>query len=70
MTSSDEIDLLAFNYTVSGGKIIGVGPKIVWDLSGVRPGTYTITASVDNGCGVCGETMTKTVKVVECPDCK
>ncbi len=68
--SSDPTDVLTYNYTVSGGKIIGAGAKVVWDLSGIRPGTYTITVGGDNGCGVCGKTMTREVKVVECPDCK
>ena len=74
--SSDPTDVLTYNYTVSGGKIVGISEnrfmdaKVVWDLTGVRPGTYTITASADNGCGVCGKTVTKEVKVVECSDCK
>ena len=38
-------------------------------MSGVRPGSYTITAGVDDGCGICGETKTQTVEVKECPDC-
>lgn len=41
------------------------GAKVIWDLSGVKPGTYTITAAVDDGCGFCGKTMTKTVIVKE-----
>jgi hypothetical protein len=63
-------DTVTFNYTISGGKIIGQGEKVVWDLSGVKPGTYTITASVDTGCGVCGTTKTVEVVVKECPDCQ
>lgn len=62
-------DVLTYNYTISGGKIIGEGAKVIWDLSGVKPGTYTITAAADNGCGVCGYTKTKEVKVIECPNC-
>jgi len=57
-----------YNYTITGGKIIGMGASVVWDLSGVKPGSYTITAGVDNGCGVCGTTKTETVVVKE-PDC-
>ena len=64
-----ENDVLTYSYIVSGGRIIGTGAYVVWDLSGVAPGTYTITAGVDDSCGVCGQTQTKTVKVVECPDC-
>lgn len=64
-----ENDVLTYHYTVSGGKIVGEGKEVVWDLRGVKPGTYTITAGVDDGCGVCGETKTKTVIVKECPAC-
>ncbi|MDQ6788468.1 MAG: hypothetical protein M3033_16820, partial [Acidobacteriota bacterium] len=65
-----ENDVLTYNYTVTGGKIIGQGSKVVWDLSGEKPGTYTITVGVDNGCGVCGKTITKEVKVVVCLNCQ
>lgn len=65
-TASDaEGDTLTYNYTVSGGRIIGAGTKVIWDLNGVRAGTYTITAGVDDGCGVCGKTATRTVTVIE-----
>lgn len=64
-----ENDTLIFNYTVSDGKILGNGANVIWDLSGVKAGTYTITAGVDDGCGVCGQTQTATVTVNECADC-
>lgn len=56
-------DPLTYQYTVSGGKIIGQGAKVVWDISGLQPGNYTITAAVDDGCGFCGMTQTKTLIV-------
>jgi hypothetical protein len=56
-------DPLVFNYTVSAGRINGTGAKVVWDLTGVPAGTYTITAGVDDGCGICGQTVTKTITV-------
>jgi hypothetical protein len=63
-TASDpEGDTLVYNYTVSGGRIVGQGSNVTWDLNGVLPGTYTITAAVDDGCGLCGRTETRTVKV-------
>jgi hypothetical protein len=68
--SADPTDVLTYNYAVSGGKIIGTGATVTWDLTGVKSGKYTITASVDNGCGVCGTTKTQEVVVKECPDCK
>lgn len=68
-TATDpENDILTYNYTVSGGRIVGSGANVSWDLSGVAPGSYTITAGVDDGCGLCGQTQTQTVTVVAC-DC-
>ena len=65
-----EKDGLTYHYIVTAGKVIGTDAKVVWDLTGVKAGTYTITAAVDDGCGFCGKTMTKTVVVRQCPDCK
>ena len=64
-----ENDILTYRYNISGGKIVGEGKEVVWDLRGVEPGTYTITAGVDDGCGVCGQTKTKEVIVTKCADC-
>jgi hypothetical protein len=64
--SDPENDVLTYNYTVSGGRITGSGSNVTWDMSGLRPGTYTITAGVDDGCGTCGKTVTETVVVREC----
>lgn len=63
-----ENDVLTYNYTVSGGRIVGTGANVSWDLTGAAPGTYTITAGVDDGCGVCGQTKTQTITVRAC-DC-
>ncbi|HMT08399.1 MAG TPA: hypothetical protein PKA82_10375 [Pyrinomonadaceae bacterium] len=68
--SDPENDPLTYNYTVSGGRIVGSGANVSWDLSGAGKGTYTITSAVDDGCGVCGKTETKTVTVDECKDCE
>lgn len=65
-----ENDVLTYNYTVSGGRIVGTGANVQWDLSTATAGTYTITTGVDDGCGVCGRTDTKTITIVACPDCK
>ncbi|MCA1625398.1 MAG: hypothetical protein LC768_12420, partial [Acidobacteria bacterium] len=61
-----ENDVLTYNYTVSGGRIVGQGASVTWDLTGAAPGSYTITAGVDDGCGVCGQTQTRTVVVENC----
>ncbi len=67
--TDQENDVLTYNYTVSGGRIVGQGANVSWDLSGVQPGTYTVTVGVDDGCGVCSETKTETVTVEKC-DCE
>lgn len=60
-------ETLKYVYTISGGKIIGSGANVKWDLSGVKPGTYLITAAIDTGSrwGILGRTETREVKVVE-----
>ncbi len=67
--SDPENDVLTYNYTVSGGRIVGTGANVEWDLSEATPGTYTITTGVDDGCGVCGKTDTQTITIAECADC-
>ncbi len=57
---------LTYQYTVSGGRIIGRGAEVAWDLSGVRSGTYTITAAVDDGAGFFGKAQTETLRIREC----
>ncbi len=65
-----ENDVLTYNYTVSGGRVVGTGANVQWDLSTAQVGTYTITTGVDDGCGVCGRTDTKTITIQECTDCE
>jgi hypothetical protein len=64
-----ENDVLTYNYTVSGGRIVGTGANVQWDVAGLAPGSYTVTAGVDDGCGICGTTQTQTLTVATCPDC-
>lgn len=68
--SNQANDVLTFEYVVSGGKIVGKGKQVIWDLRGVKPGAYTITAGVNDGCGICGATKTDMIVVKECPDCR
>ena len=58
-----ENDVLVYDYKVDAGKIIGVGAKVIWDLTSVRPGNYMIIVGVDDSQGVVGRTVTKTVIV-------
>ena len=60
-----ENDTLVYSYIVTGGKITGSGASVVWDLAGVLPGTYSITAQTDDGCGTCGETKSQKILVKE-----
>lgn len=62
-------DILFYNYKTTGGRVVGKGEKVTWDLSGVKPGYSTITAAVNDGCGFCGTTVTKVITVRECPNC-
>jgi hypothetical protein len=44
-------DTLLYTYSVTGGRIVGEGANVTWDLSGVQPGSYKATVEVDDGCG-------------------
>jgi PKD repeat protein len=56
--------------TVSGGRVRSIENKVVtWDLVGVMPGTYTITAVVQDREGNWSETKTEAVTVDECSAC-
>jgi hypothetical protein len=57
-----------YAYTAGGGRILGEGNNVVWDLSGVLPGIYTTTVEVrDNKKHRAVSSVT--VKVQECRDC-
>lgn len=61
-------DPLTYQYYVDAGEIRGTGQNVVWDLSGVAPGTYRITAGVEDSlCGVCKNTVTRVVEIAD-PD--
>lgn len=60
---------LTYQYTISGGRIIGKGANVSWDLIGVRPGVYTITATIGDEPGFMGKSITETVRVKDCEYC-
>ena len=62
-------DTLLYTYSVTGGRLVGDGPAATWDLTGVRPGTYTATVEVDDRCGCVAFAVTR-VKVEYCADCE
>lgn len=37
---------LGFKYAITGGRIIGEGASVIWDLGGSNPGTYTVSVQV------------------------
>jgi len=52
---------LTYTWTATGGQISGAGPAARWDSAGVGPGSYSLTAHVDNGAGTsstCSATVT------------
>ncbi len=57
-----------FNYKVSGGRIIGEGRKVIWDLSQTGPGIYTISGWIVRN-GKRGNLISKTVTRGICPVC-
>jgi hypothetical protein len=45
-------DNVLYTYSATGGRISGDGAEAVWSLAGAaRPGTYTVSVEVDDGCG-------------------
>ncbi len=59
----------SFIYRVTGGKIIGTGHNVKWDLSEVSYGTYSITVAADDGYGVLGKTVSRSVTVENFSGC-
>jgi outer membrane protein OmpA-like peptidoglycan-associated protein/opacity protein-like surface antigen len=51
-TASDpDNNPLTFSWSASGGQILGSGPSVTLDSSGMEPGTSTVTGHVDDGQG-------------------
>jgi outer membrane protein OmpA-like peptidoglycan-associated protein len=47
-------DPLTYRFSATGGQIIGSGQNVQFDSTGVQPGTYTVTCTVDDGRGGTG----------------
>ncbi|HEV7842669.1 MAG TPA: hypothetical protein VGO69_03190 [Pyrinomonadaceae bacterium] len=59
---------LRYNWSATGGRIVGSGANTTWDFSGVQPGTYTVTVEVNSGREQDCTAFTQTAVVVrECP---
>lgn len=51
-TASDpDGDPLTYSWSATGGKVEGTDANARWDSTGTAPGTYTVTARVDDGRG-------------------
>lgn len=58
---------LRYEYTTTGGRIRGEGPKVTWDLTGSDNGTYTATVQVFEGSKSLGfSSATFTLKDANC----
>jgi hypothetical protein len=66
-----ENNQLKYEYTVSGGRIIGEGEKVTWNMTGAQPGTYQININtVDKSNGQnWTETKVITVSSQQCDHC-
>jgi len=59
-----------YSWTATGGKVDGTGAQARWDSTSVAPGTYTLTARVDDGHGVsnsCSADVTVNAKPIPPP---
>lgn len=54
---------LKYEYTVSGGRVIGKGARVVWDVTGAMPGTYQIEINAEDKSGGRKWKETKTITV-------
>jgi len=58
-----ENNQLKYEYTVSGGQIVGEGAKVIWDMTGAQPGTHQIRIDIGDKSKGEKRTETKTVTV-------
>lgn len=57
---------IPYSYEVTGGRIIGKGRKVQWDLTGVSPGTYHIFLRGSNLNNIRTATAVITVQSADC----
>jgi hypothetical protein len=70
VTNGENGTPLNYRYTVTGGRIIGQGPNVLWDFNAdnAPPGDYSITVLVDDGMGTYSRALTKSISLEEA-DC-
>jgi outer membrane protein OmpA-like peptidoglycan-associated protein len=67
--SDPDNDPLTYSYTATGGQIVGSGSNVQFDSTGVKPGTYTATCTVNDGRGGTAD-ASGSVEVKEPPQIK
>lgn len=58
-----------YYYAVTGGKIVGTGPSVKWDLQGMLPGEYTLSVGAGNNNVISSNVYSKRVTVKVCGCC-
>jgi hypothetical protein len=58
----------SYSYSVGGGRIAGEGSEVLWDLTGVVPGSYVIKVDVHDS-KKRQATSSRTVTISMCGDC-
>ncbi len=48
-TADADKDPLLYTWSVTGGHVTGEGSQVIWDLSGIPPGSYSATVEVADG---------------------
>jgi len=67
--SDPDNDPLTYSYSVTGGQIVGSGSNVQFESTGLQPGTYTVTCTVNDGRGGTAD-ASGTVEVKEPPQIK
>ena len=69
-----ENNQLKYKYTVSGGRVIGKGANVSWNLTGTQPGTYQIRVDIEDE--LTGKKQTETeiitvssISIADCLEC-
>src|SRR6266478_6133291 len=67
--SDPDNDPLTYSYTSTGGKIVGSGPNVQFDSTGLQPGSYSVKCTVNDGRGASAD-ASGNVDVKEPPQIK
>lgn len=67
-SAKPENNMLGYEHTISGGRIIGEGAKVIWDMTGAKPGTYQIRIDIEDKLKNEKRAETKIITVID-QDC-